>query len=374
MSLLLPLVLCVLATDTGAMILFEETSKPFTLVPQGCNDSHVLDFADFALGLINRDQQDGYILNLNRVKEAWQYRQDTQNFTGSLFYFTLDVLETYCHALSQKIFWNECYLRDRHESVYGQCKIMFYVSKPERILHVLAYNCTLRPVSRRQIHMICPDCPSPTNLSDPNVLEAATESLAKFNRESPSKQYSLVKVTRASSQWVFGPGYFVEYLVEESPCNKSQADSCPLQPSNSVPVGLCKGSLSRRETEKFISVACDFFSPQALDYAASQRAAKEARENETASINPESNIIPGLIQRLPDLDDEKCEDSKGKPSQGFSVELDLTTNPEGEVLDISYLFDKTPKKLLVLPFPKGEEYSDECPGPARDDSPLVLTP
>ncbi|KAG8525006.1 Fetuin-B, partial [Galemys pyrenaicus] len=47
---------------------------------------------------------------------------------------------------------------------------------------------------------MCPDCPSPSDLSNPKVLEAATESLAKFNRESPSKQYSVVKVTRASSQ------------------------------------------------------------------------------------------------------------------------------------------------------------------------------
>lgn len=47
---------------------------------------------------------------------------------------------------------------------------------------------------------MCPDCPGPVDLSDPRVLEAATESLAKFNSESPSKQYSLVKVTRATSQ------------------------------------------------------------------------------------------------------------------------------------------------------------------------------
>lgn len=57
-------------------------------------------------------------------------------------------------------------------------------------------------VSRRKIHSMCPDCPSPspTDLSDPKVLEAATESLAKFNKESTLKLYSLFKVTRASSQ------------------------------------------------------------------------------------------------------------------------------------------------------------------------------
>lgn len=57
-------------------------------------------------------------------------------------------------------------------------------------------------VSRGKIHRMCPDCPSPSSidLSDPSVLEAATESLAKYNQESPLKLYSLVKVTRASSQ------------------------------------------------------------------------------------------------------------------------------------------------------------------------------
>lgn len=42
--------------------------------------------------------------------------------------------------------------------------------------------------------------PQPTDLSDPSVLEAATESLAKYNKERPLKLYALVKVTRASSQ------------------------------------------------------------------------------------------------------------------------------------------------------------------------------
>lgn len=31
---------------------------------------------------------------------------------------------------------------------------------------------------------------------------------------------------------MFGPAYFVEYLIKESPCTKSQASSCALQPPN----------------------------------------------------------------------------------------------------------------------------------------------
>lgn len=57
-------------------------------------------------------------------------------------------------------------------------------------------------VSKKKIYMTCPDCPSsiPTDSSNRQVLEAATESLAKYNNENTSKQYSLFKVTRASSQ------------------------------------------------------------------------------------------------------------------------------------------------------------------------------
>lgn len=55
-------------------------------------------------------------------------------------------------------------------------------------------------VSRRKVHRMCPDCPSPDDLSDPRVLEAATESLAKYNNENTLKQYALFKVTKASSQ------------------------------------------------------------------------------------------------------------------------------------------------------------------------------
>lgn len=55
-------------------------------------------------------------------------------------------------------------------------------------------------VSRRKIVHTCPDCPGPIKLSDASVLEAALESLAKYNSESTSKRYSLVQVIKASFQ------------------------------------------------------------------------------------------------------------------------------------------------------------------------------
>uniref|UniRef100_A0A2K6P6F1 Fetuin B n=1 Tax=Rhinopithecus roxellana TaxID=61622 RepID=A0A2K6P6F1_RHIRO len=345
MGLLLPLALCTLVLCCGARSLPQPVLNPWALLSRGCNDSDVLAVADFALRDINKDRKDGYVLSLNRVNDAQEHRQ-----------------------------------------VYGQCKAIFYINKPSRVLYLAAYNCTLRPVSKRKIHRTCPDCPAPisTDLSSDQVLEAATESLAKYNNESTSKQYSLFKVTRASSQWVFGPSYFVEYLIKESPCTKSQISSCSLQSSDSVPAGLCKGSLTRGHWEKFVSVTCDFFESQA-PAAGSENSAvnqkpinlskvEESQQKNTPLTDSPSKAGPrGSVQYLPDLDDKNSQEKD--PQEAFPVHLDLTTNPQGETLDLSFLFlEPMEKKVVVLPFPREKAHTAECPGPAQDASPLVLPP
>lgn len=204
-------------------------------------------------------------------------------------------------------------------------------------------------------------------MSNPGVLEAVTETLAKFNKESTSKQYSFVKVTKVSSQWVFGPAYFVEYLIKESPCTESLASSCARQPPDSAPVGLCKGSLSKRGLEKYVSVTCNFFESQAPT---------PGDKNSTEPTHSPSIAGPrGSVQHLPDLTDEKPEESlQTSPVEAFPVQLDLTTDPLGETLDVSFLFlEPMSEKLIVLPFPK-EQHSAECPGPAKNADPLVLPP
>ncbi|XP_069885881.1 fetuin-B [Dipodomys merriami] len=384
MGWLQSLVLCTLAACCVARSppqpalnpLPQQAQNPSPLVSRGCNDSDVLSFAGFALQDINREQKDGYVLSLNRVHDVWEEYQDD---VGTLFYLTLDVLETGCHVLSKKA-WKDCDVRTLHTSVYGRCKAMFYINKPGRVLYTPAYNCTLRPVSRRKIHTMCPDCPSPTNLSDPEVLEAVTESLAKFNSESPSKQYSLVKITKASSQWVFGSAYFVEYLIQESPCTKSQ-ESCSLQSLNSVSVGLCEGSLTRR-LGKFVTVSCDFFESQVQVPGSENTEATQGppilAETEDPSEKKLSSFpIPrGSVQHLPDLDDEKSKDPQEKdPQEAFPVQLDLTTDPQGTTVDVSFLFmGPEEKKLRVLPFPSKEQHSTQCPSPAKHTSPLILPP
>ncbi|XP_006869806.1 PREDICTED: fetuin-B [Chrysochloris asiatica] len=381
MGLLLPLVLCVLVSCCGARSVPAQTLGPLRLLSRGCNDSDVLAVADFALQDINKDRKDGYVLSLNRVSDVWEYREASG--PGSLYYLTLDVLETSCHVLTKKS-WKDCGKRLLHESVYGQCKAMFYINKPRRVLYLLAYNCTLRPVSRRQMNTMCPDCPFPTKLSSSEALQAVTESLAKFNSESPSKQYSFVKITRFSQQWVSGPGYFVEYLIEESPCTKSQDSICTLQLSHSEPVGLCKGSLSQNFLQKFVSVDCDFFETQAPGPGEDHSAANQkpadlpsVEGHQQKGTNTPTETMPkGSVQNLPELDKEKPGDSQTKGSgEAFPVQLDLTTNPQGEEMDISFLFmGPVEEKLLVLPFPKGQQHSTECPGPAQEPNSLILPP
>lgn len=61
----------------------------------------------------------------------------------------------------------------------------------------------------------------------------------KYNAAKPESflhmgRFDFYFSTLISYQWVFGPSYFVEYLINELPCNKSQASSCALQPPDSV--------------------------------------------------------------------------------------------------------------------------------------------
>uniref|UniRef100_A0A2K5D143 Fetuin B n=1 Tax=Aotus nancymaae TaxID=37293 RepID=A0A2K5D143_AOTNA len=316
MDLLLPLALCTLALCCGAVSPPRPALNPLPLLSRGCNDSDVLAVAGFALRDINKDRKDGYVLSLNRVNDAQEHRQ---------------------------------------------------------------------AISRRKVHMMCPDCPSPlpTDSSYPQVLEAAIKSLAKYNNGSTSKQYSLFKITKASSQWVVGPSYFVEYLIKESPCTKSQASSCSLQSSDSMPVGICNGYRIQAHLEEFVSATCDFFESQAPATGSENSAVNEkptslpkVEESQQKHTPPTDSPYKagrrGSVQYLPDLDDENSQE-KG-PREAFPVHLDLATNSQGETLDVSFLFlGPVEKKLVVLPFPK-EARTAECPGPAKNPSPLVLPP
>ncbi|KAK2090848.1 hypothetical protein P7K49_030132 [Saguinus oedipus] len=347
MDLLLPLALCTLALCCGAVSPPRPALNPLPLLSRGCNDSDVLAVAGFALRDINKDRKDGYVLSLNRVNDAQEHRQASNRHVGklerlvrdglgSLFYLTLDVLETDCHVLSRKA-WQDCTVR------------LFYKS-------ILNF-------------------PSPTDSSYPQVLEAAIKSLAKYNNGSTSKQYSLFKITKASSQCQHQVGQRT-FVAQQIQASVGVARLYLVQP-----VGICSGGRIQAGLEEFVSVTCDFFESQvpatgSENSAVNQKPTSLPKTEESQQKNTHPTDSPykagprGSVQYLPDLDDENSQE-KG-PQKAFPVHLDLATNSQGEILDVSFLFlGPVEKKLVVLPFPK-EARTAECPGPAKNPSPLVL--
>lgn len=75
MGLPLRLALCTLILCCGARSPPLPVLNPWALLSRGCNDSDVLAVADFALRDINKDRKDGYVLSLNRVNDAQEHRQ-----------------------------------------------------------------------------------------------------------------------------------------------------------------------------------------------------------------------------------------------------------------------------------------------------------
>lgn len=103
--------------------------------------------------------------------------------------------------------------------------------------------------------------------------------------------------------------------------------------------------------------------------ADTQDAKKLPQKNTAPTSSPSITAPRGSIQHLPEQ--EEPEDSKGKsPEEPFPVQLDLTTNPQGDTLDVSFLYlEPEEKKLVVLPFPGKEQRSPECPGPEKQRTP-----
>ncbi|NXL02524.1 FETUB protein, partial [Mesembrinibis cayennensis] len=235
------------------------------LLSPTCDDTAVEEAADLALRQINADRNEGYILRLYRI---FSVREHPQEITGSVFYLILDVVDTECHVLSRKL-WKNCMARSAPSTVYGQCKAIIYINQARNIAHLNTYECILQPVPPRYISTICPDCPVDASPTEPKYLEAAVQSLAKFNEESEQPHYfSVLNVTRASMQWVVGPSYFVEFLIQETSCSKNDtiADISKCKPlsSEAAKIGFCKGSVinSDLEHQQFVKISCEIYNLQ----------------------------------------------------------------------------------------------------------------
>lgn len=258
-------------------LLFQEGKAK--LKPQGCNSPDAERVAEEALDLINQDRTDGYILTLNRLYDL--SHTPIQEKGGSIYNLTIDVLETKCHSISRKP-WKQCEVRDiGNIPVYGECQVSVQVDAQVKIQ---SYNCALREVSATAIVHDCPDCPTADNLNEPVIKETAKLSLQKFNKESQLANYfTLENITKASSQWVIGPAYFVEFTILETVCSKetdiSELTHCSPMNCQFAHRGFCAGShMTLEETFKTINpvgkdassfqksesveVKCEIYEPQ----------------------------------------------------------------------------------------------------------------
>ena len=102
--------------------------------------------------------------------------------------------------------------------------------------------------------------------------------------------------------------------------------------------------------------------------------AEELQQQNTAPTNSPAKAVPkGSVQYLPDWDKKREVSQEKDPVETVPVQLDLTTNPQGEPLDVSFLFQEPmEEKVVVLPFPSKEQRSAECPGPAQKGYPFIL--
>ncbi|XP_037324934.1 fetuin-B-like [Pungitius pungitius] len=231
-----------------------------------CEDASAIGAAGLAITKINQDRVEGYVFGLHRLSNVHVKRHGQ---SGTVFYLTLDVVETNCSVLSKKD-WKACEARPTHDTpVYGQCKAAIYISKVHRVVRLYKYDCVIRPVPAGRVPM-CAGCASPLGLEHAEVQKAVTLSLDKFNRQSElPNRFSLLKVQRARGGVATGMYYIVEYTIQETNCTKSAAatDDCPHIEWESAHKGFCKASIYHSLTGEAgeSDVHCDIYEPEAAE-------------------------------------------------------------------------------------------------------------
>ncbi|XP_069572947.1 fetuin-B [Brachyistius frenatus] len=248
--------------------------------PPGCSSPDAVRVAEEALEQINQDRTTGYVLGLNRLYELSHTPEQEKG--GSLYKLTIDVMETKCHITSRKP-WKQCKVRDIGDiPVYGECEVSAHL---DARVQLQSYSCALREVPATAVVDVCPDCPTAENLNEPVVKETANLSLQRFNDESRLGNYfTLENITKASSQWVVGPSYFVEFTILETVCSKKtdagELSGCPPMDCQFAHRGFCLGSHVAHEDQfevrnlvgkkdssfqhqKPVDVKCEIYEPPA---------------------------------------------------------------------------------------------------------------
>ncbi|XP_062987968.1 fetuin-B-like [Elgaria multicarinata webbii] len=360
-------------------VLPEPTPQPLVFLSPSCNSSEVKAVAKMALNKINADRREGYVLALHRIFDV---RELPQHPGGSLFYLTLDVLETNCHVLSRKL-PKDCEISTMPRTIYGQCKAAFRLGRKVEHNFLYTYDCILR----QHISMRCADCPPLDDPTQTQYQEAAAQMLAKFNAESNHPHYfALLNVTRATSQGYFGISAILDFTIQETSCPKSKSvtdiSKCPLLPPETAVTGLCKGSISRGEPlllpdgqiklQQSVYVKCDFFhskatnsteqNPQSVPEPGHDGRKEDAESHasqhqhpDTAKTFPELERTVGRVIFIP------FEEESNRPSAPPQVQ-----HPEGGKPLWLPGWTK-PARPSIPPFPAGFSESDTCPGESSMD-------
>ncbi|MCI4383565.1 hypothetical protein PGIGA_G00027890 [Pangasianodon gigas] len=237
------------------------------LPPSSCNDATTAFVAGEAIDKINQDRTTGYVFSLERVSNVHQTRHGE---TGVVFYLTIDILESKCHVLSKKSY-KECETWSFGENpVYGQCKAVMYVNKPQRVSRLYKYSCTIRPVSASKIGKMCPDCPILISLDNKEVEKTMKMGLEKFNKESALPNYfAPLNITRAIAQLGLITMYNVEFTIQETVCSNktdiSEASKCDIMTCEFAHKGFCRATYSRSNGDEFIESKCEIYEPQAAE-------------------------------------------------------------------------------------------------------------
>ncbi|XP_063298806.1 fetuin-B-like [Pelobates fuscus] len=229
-------------------------------IPLDCNATETE--AGLALDLINEVRDGGFVLKPFRVVRAYE-QKSLRPGGGSLFYLTVDVLETKCSVLSG-VSWKNC--SDDisfHNAVFGQCSAAIFISGTKEKQKLFQYNCTLSPVPSSAIFTECPDCP--VIVTEPTPEVDVGKLVEEYNKESNNtnyfKAYHLERVRMQTAT------YFVAFTIKETDCLKTQSDvvlsDCNFLADKDADVGFCIASIFVHDiNEPSTSVSCEIYGPK----------------------------------------------------------------------------------------------------------------
>ncbi|XP_052014589.1 histidine-rich glycoprotein [Apodemus sylvaticus] len=224
------------------------------LSPTNCDASKPL--AEKVLDLINKGRRSGYAFQLLQVSDA---HLDSVG-AATVYYLTLDVIESDCWVLSTKA-QDDCLpARWPSEIVIGQCKVIATrYSNESQDLSVNDYNCTTSSVSSALGNT--KDSPVFLDFFEDSELyrEQARKALDKYKGE--NGDFASFRVERAERVIRARGGERTNYYVDFSVRN------CSTQhfPRHPPVFGFCRAALSYSieatdlETPEHIDINCEVF-------------------------------------------------------------------------------------------------------------------